>query len=165
MARKHARLLLRIWDDPDWLRLSSAHQTTYLALLGSVDLSWCGVAPLLPQRLVGKSADLVNERKVKTLLDGLQAEPGRFLVIDDSTAEVLVRTYVRHDEIMRQPNVAKAMVRAIAKVHSGRLVKAIEGELRRMYRDNPDLNGWDAVEYEDAELFEKVSANPLRRVS
>lgn len=165
MARKHARLLVSIWSDEDWLCLSSMQQTTYLALLGSVDLSWCGVAPLLPQRLVGKSADMTNERKVRSCLDALQADPGRFVVIDESTGELLVRTYVRHDEILKQPNVTKAMAKAIEKVHSPRIHQAIVIELRRLYREDPDLNGWSSFALIKPELFETLSANPLRMAS
>lgn len=159
MAREYARLLVSIWDDPEWVGLTSTQQMTYLALLSSRDLSWCGVAPLLPQRLASGSADL-TERKVRQALTELTDGPGRFLVADEQTAEILVRTYVRHDDILKQPNVTKAMVRAIPKVRSKRLQQAITVELWRKHQDNPNLRGWDTLQSESPELFAVVSATP-----
>lgn len=57
MAREHARIYLSAWDDDDFLALSQVEQWAYWALLSSPDLSWCGVAPLLPQRLAKLSRD------------------------------------------------------------------------------------------------------------
>jgi hypothetical protein len=159
MAREYARLLVRIWDDPDWLNLTSNQQITYLALLSSRDLSWCGVAPLLPKRLAGSSTDL-TEGKVRKALDELANGPGRLLVADEGTAEVAVRSFVRHDGILKQPNVTKAMVRAIPKVRSKIIQQAITVELGRKFGEDPDLKGWDTLRAEDPELFAKVSENP-----
>ena len=64
MARKHARLLLSIWDDRDFTALDPTEQIVYLGICSSRDLSWCGVAPLLPKRLIRNSRN-VNERKVR----------------------------------------------------------------------------------------------------
>lgn len=149
MARKHARLLLSIWDNDDFTRLAPAEQTVYFGLLTSRDLSWCGVAPLLPQRLVRNSHGM-TERKVTTALDRLSK--GRFIVIDRSTAELAVRTFVRHDEVMRQPNVAKAMATAFAKVHSERLQEVILDEVARDFIEHPEYPGWKAL----ANCFPKV---------
>lgn len=50
MARDHARIYTSIWDDPDFLALGESEQLTYLKLVSSPDVTWCGVLPLLPQR-------------------------------------------------------------------------------------------------------------------
>lgn len=166
MARDHARLLVSIWTDPEWTSLAGYQQTTYLALLGSVDLSWCGVAPLIPRRLVGASSDL-TERRVRQSLDELAAR--RLLVIDTDTAEVAVRTYVRHDGILKQPNVTKAMVRALDRIHSDLLRSAVISELGRLLKDEPNLRGWATIRAAFPEVFDQIngkgSGNPSRNPS
>ena len=155
MARDHARLLVSIWDDDDWTSLDTASQTVYSSLISSPDLSWCGVAPLLPQRIARNASDL-TERKVRTAFGALTAR--RFLVIDNETAEILVRSYVRHDGILKQPNVTKALVRALDRVHSPALVEAVKVELARLLADEPDHKGWDTIRSGWPELFTELHA-------
>lgn len=157
MAREHARLLVTIWDDPDWTSLTAAEQQVYIAVLTSKDLSWCGVAPFLPQRYRCLSSDssLAKTRKAfGTLSDG---DPARaFLVIDHDTAEIAVRSFVRHDQLMKQPNVAVAMARALERVHSALIVEVIRGELGRLYYESPKLVGWERLAVADPELMAHV---------
>lgn len=155
MARDHARLLVSIWDDPDFVSLATPAQSVYFSLISSPDLSWCGVAPLLPQRLIRNAFDL-TERKVKQSMSDLAER--RFLIIDPDTAEVLVRTYVRHDGILKQPNVTKALVRALDRVHSEALVEAVKVELGRLLSDEPDHKGWDTIRSGWPELFAELHA-------
>jgi len=160
MARTHARLLVTLWDDADWLALTSAQHDVYTALLTTHDLSWCGVAPLLPQRLVAWSSDLTH-RKVQACLDVLASDcAGRFLVIDPTTGEVLVRSFVRHDDLLKQPNVTKAMLAALARVRSETVRLSVVAELGRTYKHGPDLKGWQIMQALSPELFEEVLANP-----
>jgi len=159
MAREHARLLTSIWDDEDWLALKSSHQILYLSLFSSPDLSWCGVLPLVPRRLADVSADM-SEAKVRVGFGVLECS--RFIITDASTAEVLVRTYVRHDGILKQPNVTKAMVRALGRVHSPVLVEAIKTELARELKANPDAAGWRMMRDKFGALYADLKARPLR---
>ena len=175
MPRTHVRMLTSIWDDDDWRALTTIQQQTYWAVLSSEDLSWCGVAPLLPQRLVKFASDL-TERKVRAAISALA--DARFFVVDEATAEVLVRSYVRHDGIMKQPNVTKAMVGAYGKVHSANLQAVVISELGRLYREDPPpprvepepgqrkpkKTGWEILEDEFGLMFElivKASRNPF----
>lgn len=162
MARDHARLLVTIWDDDDFTSLSTDAQTVYFSLISSRDLSWCGVAPLLPQRLIRNATDL-TDRKVRNAMAALAA--ARFLVIDRETAEVLVRSYVRHDGILKQPNVTKALARALDRVHSDSLRDAVKDELGRLLADEPDLRGWDTIRSEWPDLFDELLAKGSRNPS
>lgn len=155
MARDHARLLVTIWDDADFIAHTTAAQSVYFSLIASRDLSWCGVAPLLPQRLIRNASDL-TERKVRSAMAELAAT--RFLVIDHKTAEVLVRSYVRHDGILKQPNVTKALVRALDRVHSDDLRAAVKVELARLLVDDPDHKGWDTIRSGWPDLFAELHA-------
>lgn len=130
MARDHARLYLSVWDSDDFTNLTMAEQWTYWALLSSPDLSWCGVAPLLPQRLARLSRD-GQAAKISRALAGLAAKS--YVLIDQDTAEVAVRTYVRHDGVMKQPNVLCASIKAWGKVHSEPIREAIRKEFGKGY--------------------------------
>lgn len=162
MARKAARILVSIWDDQDFIALPAIQQVTYFAVLSSRDLSWCGVNPLLPQRFSRISADMTEAKAVRAL-DAL-AE-ARFVIVDRSTAEVAARTFVRHDEVLRSPNVSKAMCRALGDVRSERIRESVKDELGRLLAEEPDANGWASIRSAFPELFAEVSAKGSRNPS
>jgi len=114
-----------IWDT-DFVDLTMAEQLVYFMLVSSKDLSYCGVAPLLPKRLRLLASDM-TERKARAALEGLAAK--RYLVLDETTDEALVRTYIKHDGILKQPNMIRAMTRAFDRVHSEPIRKVIRFEL------------------------------------
>lgn len=155
MARRHARLMVSIWDDEDFIQLTSVEQNVFFALISSRDLSWCGVLPHLPKRLARNASDL-TERKVTAAISRLRDE--RFVVIDDDTDELLVRRFVHYDEVMKQPNVAKGMATAMSRVHSQHLSSIMLDELGREMVDNSDFKGWASLRASFPELFEQVCA-------
>lgn len=161
MARDHARIYVEIWDDPDFVALESDPQLAYLKLISHKDLSWCGVADYVPSRFTKRTRGL-TERRFKAALATLRA--GRFVLIDEVTAEILVRSYVRHDGLLKQPNVSKAMVKAVHRIHSDDLKYAVIDELIRAKGEDPEAKGWGGVEKEDPELYAhiclKASLNP-----
>ena len=161
MAREHARLLVTIWDDPDFTDLDAMQQTVFFSLIANKDLSWCGVAPYLPKRIAGNCKGL-TERKVVASIGALVE--ARFLLIDNETDEIAVRTFVRHDKIINSPNVTKAMGRALGMVRSEALADAIKNELARLLDDEPEAKGWASLQaaYPDLmdEVIGKCSRNP-----
>ncbi len=132
MAREHARILLSVWEDDDFLALRALDQWTYFALLSHRDLSWCGVSPLLPQRYAALATDMTAS-KASTSLRNL--ERARFVVVDHDTAEIAARTFVRHDGIMKKPNVLIAAIKAFNKVHSQPIRDALQQEFARAYAE------------------------------
>lgn len=115
MARSHARILTQIWDNDDFLALSSSPQHIYLMLLSQRDLSLCGVINYNPKRLAGVAQDLTPSR-VKRSISVLESR--RFVIVDRETDELAIRTFVRHDGVLHQPNVLKAASRAWEAIHS-----------------------------------------------
>jgi len=142
MAREFVRLLTSIHDDPDWLGMTSQQHDIYIALMTSPDLSWCGVMPYIPKRLAEFAKDL-TERKVIAALAELESM--RMVVIDRSFDELLIRTYVRHDGLLKKPNIARAMEKALVRVHSGTIRAAVIVELGKVYADDPNMPCWDAL--------------------
>lgn len=142
MARDHARVRVSIWDDPDFLALRIAEQHLYLALMSNKGLSRAGVIDYIPSRFEGLAADLTASR-FRNSVKGLRAT--RFLILDESTQELLVRTYVRHDGVFDRENMGKAVGTAFEAVVSDAIRLAIGDELARLMKDRPDLPGWKGL--------------------
>lgn len=139
MARDHARIKTSIWDDPDFLALRSAEQHAYLALTSNKGLSYCGVIDFIPSRFDHLSSDLTPSKFARSIA-GLRA--ARFVVLDERTQELLLRSYVRHDGVLDRVNMGKACGTAFEAVVSRSIRAAIGDELARLLGERPDLPGW-----------------------
>lgn len=143
MARSYARLWTEMWVREDWRRLSVEAQHLYLVLLSSPTLSYCGMADWRPGRIASNAAGWTAEdvqRAGKELSDAL------FLVIDESTEEALIRTFVRHDGVMKEARVAVSMCNAYAAMSSSTLRGVVVHELQRLWLTDSDLKGWRTVD-------------------
>ena len=138
MAREYAQIKLAIWADDDWRDLSPLARYLYLTLLTSPTLSHCGVADWRPARIAALNGMQPEEVEYHggELVDSLH------LLIDDESEEVLIRSFVRNDGLMKQPKMAVAMASAHAAVASKELRGVIVHELNRLRADHPDLHGW-----------------------
>ena len=141
MAREYAPVRLSIWSDDDFRALSPGAQHLYFVLMTAPSLTHCGVADWRPARLAalagGWTVDAVSDAA-----DELSAT--RYIVVDAETEEVLVRSFIRHDGLMKQPNMAVAMCTAHTAVASRVLRGVVVHELRRLSVDQPDLAAWGA---------------------
>ena len=94
---------------------------------------------------------------VSSLLDDLRRWLAHYPPRAVGTARLLaVRSFVRHDQLMKQPNVAVAMARALERVHSPLIVDVIRGELGRLYYESPKLAGWERLAVADPDLMAQV---------
>jgi hypothetical protein len=139
MARDHAQIRLDMWGDDDWRKLSVPAQHLYMLLLTSPSLSFCGVADWRPARIAQLAADWSTDDVLKA---AAELSDRLFLVIDDETEEVLIRSFVRHDGLMKMPNMATAMATSHAGIASARLRGVVVHELRKLHEKQPDLAGW-----------------------
>lgn len=142
MARDHARVKTSIWNDPDFLELKISEQHCYLALMSNKGLSYCGVIDYVPGRFAYLAADMTQAR-FKTAVAGLVKT--RFVIVDERTQELLLRTYVRHDGVLDRVNMGKATGTAIEAVVSWKLREAIGNELRHLMKESPNLLGWTGL--------------------
>lgn len=123
--RNHARILTAIWADEDFRSLDQAAQHAYLMLLSQPKLSMVGVIDHMPARWAGYTAGVSKaqmERAIATL------EAARFVIVDRSEMELLVRTVVKHDPA-RSWQTRIAMWNAWGAVASDALRAAILREL------------------------------------
>jgi hypothetical protein len=123
----HARIKCTIWRDEDFRDLGVDAQWLYQRLLSDSSRNHAGVLALTRKRWVGSARGMTHER-----LDDALAELAlrTFIVVDEDTEEVLVRTYVRHNDVASQPNVLKAALRQAGEVESPTLRAALAYELR-----------------------------------
>lgn len=138
MARTYARLYVAIDSDPDFSDLSAEEQALYFRLLAASRLTMCGVADWRPAKLVRRFRGMTRER-LEAL--ALSLEQRRFIVIDRETEEVLVRSFVRHDGVLKSPNLVKAMIRDYHDIGSDLLKQVVAFEVRRGLREDPDAKG------------------------
>lgn len=106
------------------------------------EMSRCGVVPFRPAAwaLLGKNA---TEPKVRRWLRELVA--GEQVIVDEPMAEVLIRTFVRWDGLLAQPNVVANMVYDYKLIASATIRLAFLQEFRRIWDlDIPDAwrGGW-----------------------
>lgn len=144
MARDHARVKTSIWDDPDFLALRVAEQHAYLMLMSNKGLSRCGVITYIPGRFENLAADLTPAR-FRAAVSGLR--DGRFVVLDEHTQELLLRSYVRHDGVLDRLNMGKATGTAFEAVVSDDIRRAIGDEMARLMKESPELQGWAGLAF------------------
>lgn len=142
MARDHSRIKLSIWDDDDFLALRASEQHAYFVLKSHKGLSRCGVVTYVPSHFKRLASDL-TAAKFTAAVKGLRS--ARFVVVDDETQELLVRSYVRHDGVFDRENMGKAVGTAFNAVVSDSIKTAIGDELARFMQERPDLPGWKGL--------------------
>ncbi|MEU8920395.1 hypothetical protein AB0D10_05565 [Kitasatospora sp. NPDC048545] len=132
MARGHGRVLTRIWDDPDFTALPGEIQRLYLFLISQPNLNHAGLLPLTLKRWSSRAHGL-SPAVLREQLAVLSAR--RFVVVDEDTEELLVRSFVRNDGVWKQPQVMGAMVSGALEITSRPLRAALLAEVERIPLD------------------------------
>lgn len=118
MARKEARISTNVWRT-DFTDLPLACQGLYWMLLAQPDVSMCGVLPYLP----GRWASMCGSEDIDRAL-ALLEDAGK-LVVDRGTSEVLIRTFVNHDGVLRGTKTRAGMWKSWSGVLSDRLRRVV----------------------------------------
>ncbi|WP_410673789.1 hypothetical protein [Amycolatopsis sp. cmx-4-68] len=129
VARDHARIDLQIWNDEDFRALSVVAKLLYVQLFSQARLTYAGVLDLAVKRWSRPHPDL-DLTEMRAALAELDA--ARFVVIDQDTEELLVRSFIRNDELYKQPNVLRGALRVAFEIESPILRAALAAELRRL---------------------------------
>ncbi|MGC0237304.1 hypothetical protein [Arthrobacter sp. SD76] len=135
MARDRANINTAIWTDQDFRDLNMAEQHLYKLLMTHPTLSYAGVADWRPARIAAMTADATAEG-VQATAEALQAK--RYVFIDDETEEILVRSFLRHDGLLKQPKLSISMVNAFGAIASKRVREVVTYELQRLQQEHPD---------------------------
>ena len=140
MAREHARIQTAIWIDDDFLDLTREAQHLYFVMTTQMTLNFCGVTTWHAGRISQLAAGW-SVPEVEDAAEELSQE--LYLVIDETTGEVLVRSFIRNDGLLSSPNITKAMYRTFSDIGSRTLRSVVVHELNRIHREQPQLKGWD----------------------
>lgn len=151
MARAEARIAVSIWSDQDFLALSPTAQRLFLFLTSQSDLAYDGVLALRIRRWSKAAAGLSVEQ---ILADLAELSTARFVVVDEDTEELLIRSFIRRDEVYRQPNVLRSAARHLDSVSSSAIRSAVATELIRIQSSAEDIpkGSMDVL----AELIESI---------
>src|ERR1051325_11775625 len=99
MPRSYARVKTDIWADDDFRTLPLEAQHLYFVLLTSNALNYCGVTDWRPVRIAASSLGWTAQEVVTA---GCILAERFYVVIDEDTEEVLVRSFIRNDGFMAQ---------------------------------------------------------------
>ncbi len=159
MARAAARILTSIWHDEAFLRLDARAQWLYLLLLSQPDLNHLGVLTLAVGRWASRARG-TTEADVEKALAAL--EEAEFVVVDRAAHQLLIRTFIRHDGVYKQPNVLRAAKACIPTLYSGVLAEATITELDRLDLVEVSVSCLQTIEEMKQQLsvLAKPSANP-----
>lgn len=133
MARSHGRILSSILLDPDFRTLSESAQRLYLILLAQPDLNTAGVLSINYRRWARVCSATAVEHIVAV---AHELDDRRYVLLDEETEEAFVRSLIRNDGIVKQPQMLKNALRLALQVESQRLRREVATELRRLGRDD-----------------------------
>lgn len=136
MPRDRAKINTGIWGDSDWKRLPAPQQWLYFTLLTRPELNHVGVGDWRPRRIANLTTEMTAEA-VERAAAGLQSE--HFILIDPDTEEVLVRSFLKHDGVLQNPNLGALIKGAYDSVYSAVLQSVVIYELRKLARRDPNL--------------------------
>jgi hypothetical protein len=129
--RSHGRILVSIWRNREFVARSVEAQRCYMMLLAQKDINNAGVQPWMVRKWA-KGCAATSEDDVMRALDELQAH--RFVCYDLDTEELFIRSFIRNDGILKQPNMLKNGLRAAEQTESPRLRSALADELDSLRR-------------------------------
>jgi len=139
MPRDHTRVNLGIWGDDEFLDLPVDAQSLYWRLWTSPDRTYCGSHEWRPGKLAQSAEDWTVERlraAAAVLSERL------FLIVDEDTEECLLRSWIKHDGLWKQPNMAVSMANARSGLGSKILKGVVVHEVKKLAAAEPGLDGW-----------------------
>jgi hypothetical protein len=135
-GRTEARVFTSIWKDKHFRALSWGTQWLFFTLISQPSMAHCGVIPLRPSRWALLAPDLTVERVEAAIEEAIET---RFAIADHETGELLVRSLMRRDKVLRQPFMIGSVTDGIHDIESVRIASAVLAEMVRI-RDEGDVN-------------------------
>jgi len=124
-------------------------------LLSHPSLSYAGVADWRTARLAAMASD-TTRGDIERAAAGLQ--DARFIFVDEDTEEVLIRSFLRHDGLLKQPKLSISMVNAFGAVASKPVREVIVHELQRLNEEYPE---WGAFGQEKVQALLKLEGKDM----
>ena len=163
MPRDRANIRTDIWGDSDWRRLTFGAQWLYQHVLTHATLNTVGVADWRPTRTLRVTQGLTMPALREFTRELTESF---FLVIDEESEEALLRSYLRHDGVLLNPNMMKTIKRDYAAVTSDLLRGVITHEANRLRKEYPSglvpkVNPWERSELTTLLKSEQIDIRAL----
>lgn len=129
MARSYANIITAIWRDPEFRALTADAQRVYLLLATQPNISAVGMLPVTLTRWAAMAAD-TTPADIQASLDRLTA--ARFVAVDDVTEELLIRSFVKHDNGYRNSKRLPVIRDAAGEIESQSLRQVLAVELAKL---------------------------------
>jgi hypothetical protein len=140
MARERASIGVEIWGDADFRNLTPQAQALWMKLYTHPALNYCGVVDFHLGRLAALS---LEQTPLDVMVAAQELSTKYWIVVDQDTDEVLVRGFLRHDDLLKQWRLAISAAKAYAGIGSNKIRSVVVNEIIRYRRENPDLRAWD----------------------
>lgn len=140
MPREYGKAWFSMFTDEHFTAQPNIDKFLYMTLLGQPSLNYAGVTPINLKRwrkAIREGDRLPTDLETKAAL--IRLERNDYVFTDDDTGEVLVRSFMRRDEVGKQPNVLVSGLRAAAQLESPKLAAVLRAELARLAL--PTVNG------------------------
>ncbi|MFE5699957.1 hypothetical protein [Rhodococcus koreensis] len=140
MPREYGKAWFSMFTDEHFTAQLNIDKFLYMTLLGQPSLNYAGVTPINFKRwrkAIREGDRMPSELEAKAAL--IRLERNDYVFTDDDTGEVLVRSFMRRDEVHKMPNVMLSALRAAAQVESPKLARVLAAELTRV--EMPAING------------------------
>lgn len=141
--RDFAQIRLSIWNDDEFADLSADAQLLYFTLISHPSMNRAGVGTWHAGRMAAFNRTWTTDAVIDAAVELMTT---KFVVIDENTDEYLVRTFIRHDGLMKQRNLATTMAREFATIGSRTLKAVVVHELARLREEFPEWRGWQSAE-------------------
>lgn len=129
MPRDHGRILVTIWNDPQFRALTGNAQRLYMLLISQKNMDHAGLIPLQ----INKWSRCSDHTTVEEIESGLrELALSHFAYFDEVTEEALVRTLIRNDGVLKQKNIFKNAMRCARAIESQYLRDAMALEIRKI---------------------------------
>lgn len=137
MARNHLRFSVDAWRDADWLDLSESAQWLFTTILSQPKMSLVGAIDINVMRWAGLNRTATTET-VQAALAELRDR--RFVLIDEGTGELLVRSFTKND--LSPSRVSQQIAKGFWAAWKG----VASEDLRRSVVDNCPEDIWEKIE-------------------
>lgn len=155
---KFAQIRSDMWLDDQWRSLTKDAQHLYMALLTDPQRSYCGVVAWKPRTIIQRAAEW---SELEIMRAAVELSDTFFLVFDQGTEEVLVRSFIRHDGLLTQPRMAVSVANAFGVIGSNKIRAVVVHELTRLRKENPDLPAWDKPQMKTVLRQKNVNAKEI----
>lgn len=146
-GRQFAMLYLNIWTPGgEFGKLTGGAQRLYLYLFSQPDIAATGVIAYRPGRWAASARGLVRAEVAEYVQELADA---RYVLLDEDTDELLVRTYMRWAKVFTNPNLFRTIPALANEVASTAIRQAINVELsrgRKLLESGQRPDGLDGVD-------------------